>query len=428
VVVVSGLDQTKLASLSGDGDGDLFGLAVAGVGDVDMDGFDDVAVGAPFADDAGMDAGRVRVYSGFDQSVIHTFDGDTPVSYFGFSVAAAGDVDGDGYPDVVVGAPSYPGGAANGGVHVFSGFDGSELHGFVGDDPGDQLGYSVAGAGDVDDDGFDDVVAGADEDDTTGSKAGLARVWSGFDGSVLHTLVGGAAEDRFGRAVAGAGDVDMDGFDDFAVSALRTDALAMDAGSVTLFSGFDASVIFTVEGGGAGDELGAGLAGGADVNGDGVPDLCVGSARYDGNGSDAGGAWVVSGAEMRLAADRHEVSLLTGGTTVFALDAGAANAGSFYWILGSVTGKVPGQLVGGVLLPLNADPYFGLTLKNPFLGIFGAYIGLLDVHGEAGATFKIPAGVDPGLAGLLFHHAYIAAAVIGQVDLASNAVPVTLVD
>jgi hypothetical protein len=427
-VIVSGLDGSVIRSFLGSANGDLFGVSVAGIGDVDMDGYDDVIVGAAFADANGIDAGRARVFSGFDGSTLYNLAGDGSEAYFGFAVAAAGDVNADGYPDFVVGSPHYPNNLANGKVQVFSGFDGSELHAFVGDDVGDQLGFSVAGAGDVDGDGYDDIIAGADEDSTSGSKAGLARIWSGFDGSVLFTLVGANAEDRFGRAVTGAGDVDDDGFDDFAVSAIRTDEAAPNAGSVILYSGFDASEIFSLFGQAQDDEFGAGLDGGTDLNGDGIPDLCVGAAQADANGADSGRAGVYSGLPMRLAADEHELSLAVGGTSAFALDAGAANAGSLYWILGSVTGTSPGQTLGGVLLPLNPDPYFNLTINKPFLGIFGSYLGLLDIDGRANASFSLPPGADPGLSGVQLFHAYIAAAVFGQVDLASNAVVVTLLD
>ena len=85
------------------------------------------------------------------------------------------------------------------------------LYVFDGDAAGDQLGFAVAGAGDVDGDGLADLVAGAPLEDAGGTWSGGARVWSGADGSLLHQLAGKAAGDRLGSAVAAAGDLDGDG-------------------------------------------------------------------------------------------------------------------------------------------------------------------------------------------------------------------------
>jgi hypothetical protein len=130
-------------------------------------------------------------------------DGDSAEDRLGFSVAGVGDVNGDRVPDLAVGAPGDDNqGLQAGSVRVFSGATGAILYTFHGDGAGDQLGFSVGAAGDANGDGRADIVAGADEDGTNGSKAGLARVFSGLDGFVLHTLFGDAANDRFGRSVA----------------------------------------------------------------------------------------------------------------------------------------------------------------------------------------------------------------------------------
>ena len=93
------------------------------------------------------------------------------------------------------------------------------LYTFDGDSALDFFGSASSGAGDVNGDGFADLIVGAGQDDNNGSNSGSARVFSGVDGSVLYTFVGDSAEDRFGTSVSGAGDVNGDGVDDFIVGA-----------------------------------------------------------------------------------------------------------------------------------------------------------------------------------------------------------------
>ncbi len=428
VLLVSGLDGSVLQDFRGAAENDLFGAAVAGVGDLDGDAYDDIAIGIPRFDENGVNAGRVIVLSGATGGLLFFVDGDSAEDRLGFSVAGVGDVDGDLVPDLAVGAPGDDDhGLQAGSVRVFSGATSAILYTFHGDGAGDQLGFSVGAAGDANGDGRADVVAGADEDSTNGSKAGLARVFSGLDGSVLHTLLGDAANDRFGRSVAGVGDVDGDGLDDFVVGALRDDDGGLDAGSVRIYSGANGSLLARFDGA-AGDEIGQAVAGPGDVNGDGLPEVMYGAVRADGAGSDAGRAIVASPSTLTLAAAVHEISLSAGGAAPFVLRAGAAHAGSIYWMLGSLSGTSPGIAnFGGLRLPLNLDPYLVLTLKQPFNPLFHSYFGLLDENGEGAAAMIVPPGTDAEFVGILFHHAYVAMAVSGIADLISNPVPLTTV-
>jgi len=188
-----------------------FGRSVSGAGDVNSDGFDDLIVGSEFGPP------NVQVFSGSDGSVLHTFDGDLANGDFGDSVSGAGDVNGDGFADLIVGAPN----TVRGSAQVFSGFDGTVLYTFEGDSFDDEFGTSVSGTGDVNDDGFDDVIVGAPRDSNSGFFSGSARVFSGVDGSVLYTFNGDSAVDSLGWSVSGAGDVNNDGVADFIVGANR---------------------------------------------------------------------------------------------------------------------------------------------------------------------------------------------------------------
>ncbi|MCH8274141.1 MAG: FG-GAP repeat protein [Armatimonadetes bacterium] len=181
------------------------------------------------------------------QTTLYTFNGDSAGDLFGFSVSGAGDVNGDGFADLIVGA-IFDGnnGDFSGSARVFSGLDGSILYTFNGDSARDQFGTSVSGAGDVNADGFADLIVGARGDDNNAFNAGSARVLSGVDGSVLYTLDGDSAGDVFGHSVSGAGDVDGDGFADLIVSALFDDNNGTSSGSARVISGVSPLILLEI--------------------------------------------------------------------------------------------------------------------------------------------------------------------------------------
>ncbi len=231
VAQVGGLSPIGLTGQLG---GDTFGQSVANAGDVNRDGYDDVIVGAYSSDGGGTDAGRAYVYFGgpvMDNDADVTLTGVAAGDYFGQSVSGAGDVNGDGYADVVVGAPYNDAGGSNAGrAYVFFGgpaMDAAPEVTMTGAAASDLFGYSVGGAGDVNGDGFADVVVGALYNDAGSSNAGRAYVF--FGGAAMNngadvTLTGAAAGDLFGVSVAGAGDVNGDGYDDVIVGAYLNDA------------------------------------------------------------------------------------------------------------------------------------------------------------------------------------------------------------
>ena len=150
----------------------------------------------------------------------------------------------------------------------------------------DNLGRSVAGAGDVNQDGFADVIVGASKATSPqGNRAGAAYIYSGKDGTQLWRFDGGATGDSLGISVAGAGDVNNDGFPDVIVGARLTDPGGMmDAGSAYVYSGKDGTELWQFDGVAAVDYLGSSVAGAGDVNQDGCPAIIVGApnARVDG--------------------------------------------------------------------------------------------------------------------------------------------------
>ncbi len=216
VKVFSGIGGEELHHLIGNS-GDKFGCAVDGGVDINRDGYDDFIIGAPSDDSNGTSSGRATIYSGYDASVIHAGAGSTGYS-FGTDVNFCGDINNDGYEDFVFGAPGRS--LSKGAVYVYSGLNGSLLHAFYGAGSGyPKLGFSVDGAGDVNNDGYDDIVAGAPFDDVNGTGSGSVWVYSGVDGAVLHHFVGDHSDFELGMDVSGIGDMNNDGYDDIVISA-----------------------------------------------------------------------------------------------------------------------------------------------------------------------------------------------------------------
>jgi FG-GAP repeat protein len=280
-------------------------------GDFNADGFADIAVGAPF-DDAGVAAsnrGRVYVYPGPLAASPIALDGAEDDSRFGFSVAAAGDFNGDGIPDLAVGAPlddgddiSTDSGDNRGRVFIFLG--GSSFPAGVitltGTEPGGQFGFSVARAGDVDGNGSDDLIVGAPFEDAGGTDRGRAYLFLGGTSpstSPALTFSGSENLGRFGAAVSTAGDINNDGFFDWMIGAPGDD----NDGDTTSDSGLDRGRVFIYRGStfpdngvdvvinGAEDfgQLGTSVAGLLDVNSDGTDDVIVGAPFEDGDGNTA---------------------------------------------------------------------------------------------------------------------------------------------
>jgi len=245
------------ARLLGEDLEDWAGDALDGAGDVDGDGLGDVIIGAYGEDDGGADAGAAYMVLGGVTGEVDLADADYKIlgessdDRAGAGVAGAGDVDGDGLDDVAVGAPFVTvsgshvgalyliGGATlvdhGGGVFDLSGAD-SQLLG----DTGSALGYAVSGVGDTNGDGFDDVVAGAIYDEEVDYRGGAA--WLVLGGETIPTdrdakLLAESRDDYAGYSVSGAGDIDGDGLDELLVGAYGDDDGGMKAGAVYLFLG-----------------------------------------------------------------------------------------------------------------------------------------------------------------------------------------------
>ncbi len=289
--------------LHGSGAGDEFGLSVSGAGDVNGDGFSDVIVGAHYNDDAGTDAGKALLYfggSGLNNTADITFEGENAYDDFGFSVSGAGDVNGDGFDDVIIGA-RYSDDRHTDGGKVYIYFGGVNMNNvadivFTSEADYDNFGYSVSGAGDVNGDGYSDVIIGARYNDGVTTDAGRAYLYFGgqnMDNSGDVIFNGNSVSDYFGSSVSSAGDLNNDDYDDVIIGSYNTGENGK--GKAVIFYGgssMDNIPDMTIAGEKEYDSFGISVSGAGDANSDGFDDFVIGAKGNDDNGISAGKAYI----------------------------------------------------------------------------------------------------------------------------------------
>ena len=333
--------QSPDVTILGKADSDSLGESVSAAGDVNGDGFDDIIMGADEVNNGlTADVGAAYIFLGAGnlsgtkdigtlQSPDVTILGRAEYDRLGDKVSGAGDINGDGFDDIIVGAQSNDGGASGAGVaYIF--FGASNLSGtknlgglqsadvtVVGKAASDYLGGGISGGGDINGDGFDDLVVGAPGNLLADTKG---NVYIFFGASNLSgtknlggvqsadvTFVGRSASSKFGHGVSAAGDVNDDGFDDIIVGSYQNDDGGTDRGSTHIFFGAsdlsgtkDISAVqsadVTILGRANSDYMGVSVSGIGDVNGDGIPDVQTGAHLNDIGGTNAGAAYVIFGA------------------------------------------------------------------------------------------------------------------------------------
>jgi WD40 repeat protein len=296
-----------------------FGTSLASAGDVNGDGYDDVIIGAHGFDGCGPNCGRAALYSGSAQGLASApswqVEGDQAEAMYGQAVASAGDVNGDGHDDVIVGAHGSDGERIESGrafLYLGSsrGLASTPAWTVRGLQSSAHLGQAIAGVGDVNGDGYDDVLVGAYGYSTTFPGEGLAALYLGSPAGLSKDPAWGSTGRQgsawFGYSVAGAGDVNADGLSDVLVGAHGTNASFENEGRTHLFLGSRSGALQESDwspcGGQAYAFLGVALSGAGDVNGDGFADALVGANGFDLGLTDSGLAALFLGSPTGLAA------------------------------------------------------------------------------------------------------------------------------
>jgi hypothetical protein len=299
VYVYSGASGSLIRRIDGAQAYEKLGLALAPLNDVDGDGVPDLAVGAPWwFEPGGYDGGRVCVYSGATGALVWYQPSQGRQCALGVSIASVGDIDGDGADDFVAGAPNLDGSYVfQGAAYVFSGRSGAILHTWIGDEHFLNLGVSVAAAGDADGDGTPDVVVGANTDSINHRDRGAAYLYSGKTGVLLQKWSGTVDNGRFGHGLASLGDLDGDACADLAIGSLR--GPLHQTADVFLYSGKSGALIDTIHGTRKDDAFGQGLANAGDLDGDGFAELLVGAPEDDSRFTSGGTVHLMSGRTRR---------------------------------------------------------------------------------------------------------------------------------
>ena len=391
-------DVKILREWDGEAMNDQFGWIARPIGDVDRDGITDIVTSAPGTPGPGTTApGHVYLYSTKTGKLVWKADGEGN-DRLGTGVEGAGDTNKDGVPDVIASAPG------SGRAYVYSGKDGHVLLTMKAENAADNFGAHASGVGDVNGDGYDDVIVGAPGNAANGAGAGRAYVYSGKDGSLLLTLSGEHAGDGFGAAVAGGkrgsrvflivgapgagaahggrsyvytsltqkpafvieadetgaalgamflsvlGDADGDKIPDIYVSDFSNGAKGPSTGRIYVHSGKDGHRLLTLTGEGAGEGFGIGPANAGDVNHDGHDDLIVGAWQYAGAAPSGGRAYLYSGKDGSL--------------------------------LKTYTGKIPGETFGFDAVgvgDIDGDGTIDLLITSAWSGIKGFHSGRMFV-------------------------------------------------
>ncbi len=298
-------------------DGARFGSSVSTAGDVNGDGYSDVIVGAEFYDNGLPDEGRAFVYygsaAGLAANYAWTAAGGQAYARFGHSVSTAGDVDGDGYADLIVGADYFDSGQADEGrAYVYHGSEaglaGAPAWIAESDQPGAQFGVPVSTAGDVNGDGYADVIVGACSYDNDQIDEGRVYVYhgsdQGLDETPAWTAEGNQEGAAYGCSASTAGDVNGDGYADVVVGAYLLDNGAADEGGVYVYrgsgAGLSAAPDWTAEGGQAGANFGVSVSTAGDVDGNGYADITIGAYHFDNGETDEGRAYLYHGSDQGL--------------------------------------------------------------------------------------------------------------------------------
>lgn len=449
--ILDGVTMTVLRTHEGLSEpGGKLGSAVARMSDIDGDGVDDYAISELHGSGSRYRTGLVHAFSGMTGAPLWVAEGDQSWAEFGTKMVNTGDLTGDGIADLLVSAPDWSWALFNyswGAVHLISGADGSQIHRAIGSGQYDLLGQNIGVLGDVDGDGVQDLgVAregpaydspgylriysgatfhlleelegppvptfgttgfahsfcsmgdldgdGADEfavglpylDNDPWRRSGAVRVYRGRTAEILWEVQGANNYDYFGFVIAPASDLNGDGANDLVVS----EPNRFPGGAIHLLSGIDGQRMATWLGPEQTDDFGISIATGADLSGDGIPEILIG-ALENGVFTNGPGRFDVLSWTPLLWADARTASNAAGGRLRLHAQFPASEAGmdSLLLLSGSGIGPTP---LGGVLVPLSSDQLLARTRRgNPPTDFVNANLAL-----DANASTDIDFVWSPG--------------------------------
>jgi hypothetical protein len=393
-----------------------FGHSSAGV-DINGDGYSDLLVGAYRYDNGQANEGRAFIYLGASDglSTVTNWSAESNQNNaeYGVEAGTAGDVNGDGYADLIVGAHKYDNGQTDeGAAFVFygspSGLSGAANWFVDSNQAGAWFGHSVTTAGDVNGDGYSDVIIGSPRYTNGQAEEGRAFVYYGSASGLSMTPAWFAESNQatasLGGAVSTAGDVNGDGYADVLVGANSYDNGQIDEGTAYVYhgspSGLSATPNWTGESNQASADFGFKLSGAGDVNGDGFSDIIVGARFYDNGQVDEGAAFVYHGSSTGLSltpnwlGDSNQASALLGPVT----GAGDVNGDGFsdvvvgaYWYNGGQfqEGRAFGYYGSAAGLSLTPNWTVESNQSDAFFGIDVGSAG--DVNGDGYADALVGA-------------------------------------
>ncbi|HYX13087.1 MAG TPA: hypothetical protein VE944_01705 [Nostoc sp.] len=429
---LSNLNGTSGFAINGINPDDRSGDSISSAGDINGDGLDDLIIGAPFAKPNGTNSGQTYVVFGSKESFDAQFylstlngtsgfaiNGINPDDRSGNSISSAGDINGDGIDDLIIGADgASPNGITSGQTYVVFGskenfaaqFNLSTLNGtngftINGINQYDSLGNSVSSAGDINGDGIDDLIIGAPSADPNDIISGQSYVVFGskesftaqFDLSTLNGTNGFAIngineEDSLGNSVSSAGDINGDGIDDLIIGAPFADGNGDNSGQSYVVFGskesfaaqFNLSTLngtsgFTINGFNKGDGFFSSFVSSAgDINGDSIDDLIIAAPFADPNGNNSGQSYVVFGSKEGFGAQLNLSNL--NGTNGFAINGINSDDRSGY-SLGSA-GDINGDGIDDLIIAAPfADPN-DISSGQTYV-VFGNRAPVLDLNGNS---------------------------------------------
>ncbi len=393
------------------------GYSVQGIGDVNGDGFADVATGAGWYSNPEINEGALFAFHGGvggipdsrSDPVVDVADvvieGDVAGLFLGAAQPGGGDVNGDGYSDLIIPAHQYSSPETHeGAVFIYhggaAGLSGEPDGQYDAQQQGSHLGYTTASAGDVNGDGFVDLVAGAPWYDVGGELVGRVRVFHGSPGPFLSTpdwtVDGGPAGDRIGFWQASAGDVNGDGYGDLAIGLPNFANGQSLEGRVVVYhgsaSGLASEVDWSFESDHADAGFGNRVASAGDVNGDGYGDLVVGATGYTDGELNEGRVYVFFGSPDGLSASpdwTFESDVANAGLGSAVAGVGDVNGDGFADIVVGASGFESGQFVEGAAFGFWGSPAGLPDVPNWFIetnreySYYGSSVaGLGDVNGD----------------------------------------------